>query len=153
MLAEIQELRERIQTLELEVVPLEEMIQLHRINYPESTKDIPESELNFAPTEFDAGEVKANSPRPDLTILSPKPKQRRQRGILAAARKAIDDMDGPFDKDQLAEKLREVDEFSQREVSTRNLRNTLRSLTRAGVITVARRATPSTCAIYIKAAA
>ncbi len=80
-------------------------------------------------------------------------KEPRVRGVLAAARKAIDRLPGPFDKKQLVEKLVEVDEeFAHKKITGANIRNALRLLMREGVIKVETEATATTCAKYIKAA-
>jgi len=87
---------------------------------------------------------------PQLLKIKPKP---RVRGVLAAARKAIDQLPSPFDKNQLLKKLVEIDgEFAQKTITGANIRNALRLLTQAGVIKVASEATATTCAKYVKAA-
>jgi hypothetical protein len=85
--------------------------------------------------------------------LQNKPKKPRVRGVLASARKAIDQLPSPFDKNQLLEKLVEIDEeFAQKKITGANIRNALRLLTKAKVIKVASEATATTCAKYVKAA-
>jgi hypothetical protein len=80
-------------------------------------------------------------------------KQARVRGVLAAARKAIDELSGPFDKNQLLVKLIEMDEeFVHKKITGSNIRNTLRLLTQAGVIKIASEATATRCARYVKVA-
>ena len=89
-------------------------------------------------------------PMPRL-LLKPKPK--RVRGVLAAARRAIEQFSGPFDKNQLLEKLVEIDEeFAHKKITGSNIRNALRSLTQDGVIKVESEATATSCAKYVKAA-
>jgi hypothetical protein len=85
--------------------------------------------------------------------LQTKTKQPRVRGVLAAARKAIEQLPpGPFDKNQLLEKLAEIDEeFAHKKVTGANIRNALRSLTQEGVIKVESEATATTCAKFVKA--
>lgn len=81
------------------------------------------------------------------------PKQPRVRGVLAAARKAVQQLQDPFDKNQLIEKLKEIDGgFATREISGSNIRNALRLLTEDGVIRKEREATSTSCAKYVKAA-
>lgn len=85
--------------------------------------------------------------------LSRKEKQARVRGVLAAARKAVDQLGGPFDKNQLLAKLVEIDaEFVHKAITGSNIRNALRLLTQAGVIRVEQAATATSCAKYVKAA-
>jgi len=85
-----------------------------------------------------------------LLQIKPKP---RVRGVLAAARKAIDQLPSPFDKNQLLEKLVEIDgEFAHKKITGANIRNALRLLTQDGVIKVVSEATATTCAKYVKAA-
>lgn len=85
--------------------------------------------------------------------LQTKTKPPRVRGVLAAARKAIEQLPpGPFDKNQLLEKLAEIDEeFAHKKVTGANIRNALRSLTQEGVIKVESEATATTCAKFVKA--
>jgi hypothetical protein len=85
--------------------------------------------------------------------LSLKEKQTRVRGVLAAARKAVDQLAGPFDKNQLLAKLVEIDEeLVHKKITGSNIRNALRLLTQAGVIRVEKEATATTCATYVKTA-
>jgi hypothetical protein len=85
--------------------------------------------------------------------LQIKTKQPRVRGVLAAARKAIDQLTGPFDKNQLLAKLVEIDEeFAHKKITGANIRNALRLLTQDGVIKVESKATATTCAKYVKTA-
>ena len=80
-------------------------------------------------------------------------RQPRVRGVLAAARKAIDQFSGPFDKNQLLAKLIEIDEeFMHKRITASNIRNALRLLTQRGVIKVESEATATTRARYVKAA-
>jgi sulfur carrier protein ThiS len=74
-------------------------------------------------------------------------KQPRVRGVLAAARKAIDQLPSPFDKNQLLAKLDE--EFTHKKITGANIRNALRLLTQEGVIKVHCEATATTCAQYL----
>lgn len=93
-------------------------------------------------------------PRSTLTVMQPLRLQKpaRVRGVLAAARKAVSQLDGPFNKNQLLAKLIEVDEdFVHKRITDSNIRNALRLLTQAGVIKVEKKATATTCARYVKA--
>ena len=84
--------------------------------------------------------------------LQTKTKQPRVRGVLAAARKAIEQLSSPFDKNQLLAKLVEIDEeFAHKKITGANIRNALRLLTQDGVIKVESEATATTCAKYVKA--
>ena len=84
--------------------------------------------------------------------LQTNPKPPRVRGVLAAARKAIEQLPSPFDKNQLLAKLVEIDEeFAHKKVTGANIRNALRLLTQDGAIKVASEATATTCAKYVKA--
>jgi hypothetical protein len=97
--------------------------------------------------------TKAESKSVPQLKLQIKPKKPRVRGVLAAARKAVDQLPSPFDKNQLLKKLVEIDgEFAQKTITGANIRNALRLLTQAGVIKVASEATATTCAKYVKAA-
>src|SRR5262249_49198925 len=78
-------------------------------------------------------------------------RQRRVRGVLAAARRAIDQFSGPFDKNQLLAKLKEDEGFAGKEISASNLRNAIRLLKENGIIKVEKEATATKCATYIKA--
>lgn len=94
------------------------------------------------------GELKMMPPRPRINTKRP-----RVRGVLAAARKAIEQLSGPFDKNQLLAKLIELDEeFAQKKITGPNIRNALRLLTQDGVIRVENEATATKCAKYVKAA-
>ena len=79
-------------------------------------------------------------------------KQRRVRGVFAAARRVVDQFSGPFDKNQLLEKLKEDGEFAGRTISESNVRNALRLLKENGVIKIESEATATRRATYIKAA-
>lgn len=84
--------------------------------------------------------------------LQTKTKQPRVRGVLAAARKAIEQLPSPFDKNQLLAKLVEIDEgFARKKVTGANIRSALRLLTQDGVIKIESEATATTCAKYVKA--
>ena len=80
-----------------------------------------------------------------------KPNQPRVRGVLAVARKAIDELPDPFDKNQLLTKLVEIDEeFAHKRITGANIRNALRKLVQDKVIEVNSKATATTCAQYVK---
>jgi hypothetical protein len=73
------------------------------------------------------------------------------RGVLAAARKAIDQLESPFDKNELLAKLVELDEeFVHKKITGANIRNALRLLVQDKVIEVKSKATATTCAKYVK---
>lgn len=93
-------------------------------------------------------------PRGRLKVMLPlRTKQPRVRGVLAAARKAIDQFSGPFNKNELLAKLIEMDnELGHKQITGSNIRNALRLLTQNGVIKIVDPATPTSCAKYIKAA-
>lgn len=100
---------------------------------------------------------KRGSSRGELKMMPPvsrlKTKQPRVRGVLAAARKAVEQLSGPFDKKELLAKLIEIDQnFAHKKVTGSNLRNALRLLTQNGVIKVESEATATSCAKYVKAA-
>jgi hypothetical protein len=76
-------------------------------------------------------------------------RQRRVRGVLAAVREIVQDLSGPFDKNQVRAKLTEKDPDLAASVSPANLRNTLRLLAKNGDITVQTDATSTTCAKYV----
>jgi len=101
---------------------------------------------------YEGGSVKVESklmslPRP-LKIKPP-----RVRGVLAAARKAIEQqLSGPFDKNQLLDTLKRDKEFANKKITPSNIRNTLRLLTQIGVIKVESEATATSCAKYVRAA-
>ena len=107
--------------------------------------------LNALITKHESG-----SARGELKVMPPRPlktKKTRVRGVLAAARKAIELLPDPFDKNQLIAKLIELDEeFARKKITNSNIRNTLRLLTQDGVIRVESEATATSCAKYIKAA-
>ena len=98
---------------------------------------------------YESGSAKA-----ELKVLPSRvePKQIRVRGVLAAARRAIDQLSGPFDKDDLLAKLKADAEFVDKEISVSNIRNALRILKERGVIKVENEATATSCARYVKAA-
>lgn len=98
--------------------------------------------------ERSASRSKAKSPR---QLKQVRPKQPRVRGVLAAARKAIEQLPGPFNKKQLLDVIKMDQELAGKKISDANIRNALRILTNKGVIRVANSATPITCAKYIKA--
>lgn len=81
-----------------------------------------------------------------------KPKARRVRGVLAAAKRAIQELPGPFDKYMLLDQLKRDDEFIGKTISSTNIRNTLRLLTQIGVIKIESEATATSCAKYVRAA-
>ena len=85
-------------------------------------------------------------------MMPPRPRQPRVRGVLAAAREAIEQMPGSFDKNQLLAKLKEREEFAHKEITGSNIRNALRLLTQDGVIKVESEATATSCAKYVRAA-
>jgi hypothetical protein len=88
---------------------------------------------------------------PQLKLLT-NTRQPRVRGVLAAARKAIEQLPTPFDKNQLVAKLIEADEdFAHKKITGANIRNALRLLTQDGVIKVESEATATSCAKYVKA--
>jgi hypothetical protein len=79
-----------------------------------------------------------------------KPKPPRVRGVLAAARKAIEQLQDPFDKNELTKLIENNEEFAQKKISATNIRNSLRILTQAKVIKIESEATSTTCAKYCK---
>jgi hypothetical protein len=86
-----------------------------------------------------------------LQLLQTKPKPPRVRGVLAGARKAIDQLESPFDKNDLLSKLVEIDEeFVHKKITGANIRNALRLLVQAKVIEIKSEATATTCAKYVK---
>lgn len=107
-------------------------------------------ELNRLITRYQSGsskeELRTNS---SLRDLSP-PRQKRVRGVLAAARKAIEDLPDPFDRNQLGARLREDEEFAGKEISETSLRSALRQLTEEKIIAIERDATATSCATYVK---
>ena len=111
------------------------------------------TQLNDMIANYQNESTKAESKSVPQLKLQIKPKKPRVRGVLAAARKAIDQLPSPFDKNQLLEKLVEIDgEFAHKKITGANIRNALRLLTQNGVIKVAHEATATTCAKYVKAA-
>ncbi len=76
-------------------------------------------------------------------------KQPRIRGVLAAVREIVEDLSGPFDKNDVMALLKEKDSDLAANVSPSNLRNTLRILARKGHIKVQLDATSKTCATYV----
>ena len=78
-------------------------------------------------------------------------KIRRVRGVLAAAREAIDQLPSPFNKNQLLAKLREDEDFADQEITAANIRSALRKLVEKKIIVVKSSATATTCALYVKA--
>ena len=108
-------------------------------------------ELNTLITRYQSGLSKEElTTTSQLTELIKTP---RVRGVLAAARKAIDELHGPFDKNQLIEKLREDEDFADKEITAANIRSALRMLTQQKVIVVKSNATATSCAMYDKAIA
>lgn len=98
--------------------------------------------------ERSASRSTAKSPR---QLKQVRPKQPRVRGVLAAARKAIEQLPGSFNKKQLLELVEMDQELAGKEISDANIRNALRILTNKGEIRVENSATPTTCAKYVKA--
>jgi hypothetical protein len=84
------------------------------------------------------------------TLLKTKPP--RVRGVLAAAKRAIEKLPDSFDKNQLLDTLQRDEEFANKTITPSNIRNTLRLLTQIGVIKVESEATATSCARYVKAA-
>ncbi|HET6977695.1 MAG TPA: hypothetical protein VFI24_15295 [Pyrinomonadaceae bacterium] len=123
------------------------------LNAALARKEIVLAELNIldATIKYYQKSTKAESKSvAQLVKIKPKP---RVRGVFAAARKAIDQLQGQFDKNQLIEKLVEIDgEFAHKKITGANIRNALRLLTQSGVIKVASEATATSCAKYVKAA-
>jgi len=98
--------------------------------------------------ESSKGELKSTL---QLLQPQPKPKPPRVRGVLAGARKAIDQLESPFDKNELLAKLVEIDEeFASKKITGANIRNALRLLVQDKVIEVKSEATATTCAKYVK---
>lgn len=98
--------------------------------------------------ERSASRSKVKSPR---QLRQVRPKQPRVRGVLAAARKAIEQLPDQFNKNQLLDLVKMDQEFAGKKISDATIRNALRKLTTKGVIRVAHSATPLTCAEYVKA--
>jgi hypothetical protein len=88
-------------------------------------------------------------PKPKMQIVI---KQPRVRGVLAAAKRAIEELPEPFDKNQLLEKLKQDEVFADKEITGPNIRNALRLLTQSGVLRVESPATATQCAKYKKVA-
>ena len=108
-------------------------------------------ELNALITRYQSGSSKEElRTRSQLRELN-NPRQPRVRGVLAAARKAIEQLPSPFDKNQLLTKLREDEEFADKKITAANVRNALRMLTQQKIIKVKRNATATSCAMYIRA--
>jgi hypothetical protein len=106
--------------------------------------------LNALIATYQNDPSKADSKSIPPRLLQIKAKQPRVRGVLAAARKAVDELPNPFDKNQLLEKVVEIDEeFAQKKITGANIRNALRLLTQAGIIKVESEATATTCAKYV----
>lgn len=107
-------------------------------------------ELNRLITRYErrASGSKAKAPR---QLQQVGPNQPRVRGVLNAARKAIEQLPDRFNKKEVL-KLVELDqELAGKKISDENIRNALRILTTKGVIRVVNSATPTTCAEYVKA--
>lgn len=98
--------------------------------------------------ERSASRSKAKSPR---QLKQVRPRQPRARGVLAAARKAIEQLPDPFNKNQLLELVKMDQDLAGKKISEATIRNALRILTTKGLIRVADSATPITCAKYVKA--
>jgi len=127
--------------------------QRNQLNTTISELEVELSHLNFLIAKYEGSPTKADlrqMPIPKL-VLMPKPK--RVRGVLAAARKAIEELSGPFDKNQLLAKMMEMDEeFAHKKITGSNIRNALRLLMQDGVIKVESEATARTRAKYVRAA-
>lgn len=95
---------------------------------------------------------KSGSPKGELKLMPPPSKAPRVRGVLAAARKAVEQISGPFDKNQLLAMIERDEEFAHKKITGSNIRNALRLLTQGGVIKVESEATATSCAKYVKAA-
>jgi len=76
--------------------------------------------------------------------------QPRVRGVLAAVKQIVQDLPGPFDKNDIIARLRERDSELAVNISPANLRNTLRLLAKSGYIQVQIDATSTSCAKYTK---
>jgi hypothetical protein len=99
--------------------------------------------------------ISAASPAPVSSIVqhaqavgSPS-KQQRVRGVLTAVREVVQELQGPFDKNDIMAKLKEKHPKLAAKVSSANLRNTLRLLGKKGDIKVEVDATSVTCAKYV----
>lgn len=73
----------------------------------------------------------------------------RVRGVLAAVKDILENLPGPFDKNDIMAKLKDKDPDLAARLSPANLRNTLRSLAKSGYIEVQIDATSTTCAKYV----
>ncbi len=105
-------------------------------------------QLNTLIANYQKGAEKVES-KSKPRLIPPKPP--RVRGVLAAARKAVEQLADPFDKNQLLDKLVEIDEeFTRKRITGANIRNALRLLTQEGVIQITNEATATTCAKYTK---
>lgn len=107
-------------------------------------------ELNTLITRYQSGlskeELRTTSQLKELL------KTPRVRGVLAAAKKAIQELPpGPFNKNQLLAKLREDEYFAAKEITAANIRSALRMLAAQKLIVVKSNATATTCATYVKA--
>jgi hypothetical protein len=112
-------------------------------------------ELNFSDEDLDL-EEELQSPN-ELKLVPQRQSGRRKparvRGVLAAAKKAVDQLSGPFDKNQLLDKLVEINaQFADKKISGPSIRNTLRLLLQAGEIKLTSEATATKCAKYIRVA-
>ena len=94
---------------------------------------------------------KSGSSKGELKLMTPKTRT-RVRGVLAAARKAVEQLSGPFDKNQLLAMIERDEEFADKKITGSNIRNALRLLAQDGVIRVESEATATSCAKYVRAA-
>lgn len=108
--------------------------------------------LNALIKRYESGSSKVEVKVTSLLKPRLKTKQPRVRGVLAAARKAIEQISGPFDKNQLLAMIERDEEFAHKKITGANIRNTLRLLTQDGVIKVESEATATSCAKYVKTA-
>lgn len=76
----------------------------------------------------------------------------RVRGVLAIARKAVEQLSQPFDKKDLLAKIEEFDEELAHKITDSNIRNSLRILTQSGFIRLESKAFGKSRARYVKAA-
>lgn len=73
----------------------------------------------------------------------------RVRGVLALAKKAVEQFSESFDKKQLLSKMEEIDqELAHKKVTDANIRHTLKLLRQSGVIRLESAATPRSRARY-----
>ena len=108
-------------------------------------------ELNHLDALLELYQNEPSKAKSTLQLLQGKPKPPRVRGVLAGARKAIDQLESPLDKNDLVKKLVEIDEeFANKKITGANIRNALRLLVQAKVIEVKSEATATTCAKYVK---